>query len=149
LAAEGRIGADEERAATQFDESCESGVDLAFGAGLQDMELHPLRARRIPHVSHDALGTCIVRVHEQGDHPGLGSQFGQQLEPSRVRFLEEGMPGQFGLVYFNDRCCRTFTKLRAVIVKARAIAIASALSLLRPDPFLPDRAREWPLCVQP
>jgi hypothetical protein len=59
------------------------------------------------------------------------------------------MPGQFGLVYFNDRYCRTFTELRAVIVKARAIAIANALPLLPPDPFLPDRAKERPLCLQP
>ncbi len=65
----------------QLDEGGEGGVDLAFGAGLQDRELHPLRARRFLHVSNDALGSRIVRVHEQGDHPGLGNQLGQQLEP--------------------------------------------------------------------
>ena len=32
----------------------EGGVDLAFGAGLQDIELHPLRARRFLHVSDNA-----------------------------------------------------------------------------------------------
>ncbi len=80
-AVEERIGADDERAGMQLDEGGESGVDLAFGAGLQDMELHPLRARRFLHVSHDALGSRIVRVHEQGDHPGLGNQLGKQLEP--------------------------------------------------------------------
>ena len=65
----------------QLDEGGEGGVDLAFGAGLQDRELHPLRARRFLHVSDDALGSRIVRVHQQGDHPGLGNQLGQQLEP--------------------------------------------------------------------
>ena len=65
----------------QLDEGRESGVDLAFGAGLQDMELHPLCARRFLHVSDDALGLRIVRVHQQGDHPGLGNQLGKQLEP--------------------------------------------------------------------
>ena len=80
---EERIGADDERAGLQLDEGCESGVDLAFGAGLQDRELHPLRARRFLHVSDDALGIRIVRVHEQGDHLGLGNQLGQQLEPLR------------------------------------------------------------------
>ena len=35
----------------QLDEGGEGGVDLAFGAGLQDRELHPLRARRFLHVS--------------------------------------------------------------------------------------------------
>ena len=35
----------------QLDEGREGGVDLAFGAGLQKIELHPLRARRFLHVS--------------------------------------------------------------------------------------------------
>src|SRR6266478_975364 len=33
-AEEERIGADDERAGLQLDEGCESGIDLAFGAGL-------------------------------------------------------------------------------------------------------------------
>ena len=36
---EERIGGDKERAGPLLDESCERRVDLAFGAGLQDMEL--------------------------------------------------------------------------------------------------------------
>ena len=36
----------------QVDEGCKSGIDLAFGTGFQDMELHPLRARRFLHGSH-------------------------------------------------------------------------------------------------
>jgi hypothetical protein len=65
----------------QFDEEGEGGVDLAFGAGLQDMELHSLPAGRFLHLSNDALGIRVVRVYEQGHHPGLGDQLGQQLEP--------------------------------------------------------------------
>ena len=65
----------------QFDEGGESGIDLAFGAGLQDRELHPLRARRFLHIWIMGLGCRIVRVHEQGNHLGLGNQLGQQLEP--------------------------------------------------------------------
>ena len=80
-AVEERIGADDERAGMQLDEGREGGVDLAFGAGLQDMELQPLRARRLLHVSHRCARHRIVRVHEQGDHLGLGNQLGQQLEP--------------------------------------------------------------------
>ena len=75
------IGADDERAGLQLDKGREGGLDVALGAGLQDMELHPLRARRFLHVSDHALGARIVRVHEQGDHPGLGNQLGKQLEP--------------------------------------------------------------------
>src|SRR5205823_11943026 len=59
--AEERIGEGEERSGMQFDEGCESGADLAFAAGLQDTKRYPLRARRFPYVSHDALGTGIVR----------------------------------------------------------------------------------------
>ncbi len=83
------IGADEECAGLQFDESCESGVDLAFGAGLQDTELQPLRARRLLLVSYHALGCQPVRVHQQGDHLGLGNQLGQQFEPLRHQLDEE------------------------------------------------------------
>src|SRR6516165_12565749 len=45
------------------------------------MEVHPLRARRFLHVSDYGLGTLIIRVHEQGNYPGLGNQLGKQLEP--------------------------------------------------------------------
>ena len=38
------VAADDERAGMQLDEGCEGGVDLAFGAGGQDMELYPLCA---------------------------------------------------------------------------------------------------------
>ena len=58
----------------QLDEGDESGFDFAFGAGLQDKKLYPLRARRILHVSRHALDIRIVRVHEQGDYAGPGNQ---------------------------------------------------------------------------
>ena len=75
------VGADDQRAGLKLDERGEGGVDLALGAGLQDRELHPLRARRFLHVSDHGLGIRIVRVHEESDHLGLGDQLGQQLEP--------------------------------------------------------------------
>ena len=71
---EDRVGTDDKRAGVQLDDGSESGVDLAFSASPQDMELHPLRARRFLHFAHDALGLRIVRVHEQGDRPGLRNQ---------------------------------------------------------------------------
>src|SRR5215831_3654518 len=74
------LGGDEERAGTQFDQGGESGVDLAFGAGSQDMELQPLRAHRFLHVSNELLSSRIHRIHQQGNHPGLGNQLGEQLE---------------------------------------------------------------------
>ena len=58
----------------QIDEGGERGLDLTLGAGLQDAELHPLRARRSLYVSDRILATwLIVRVHEQEDHFGLGN----------------------------------------------------------------------------
>src|SRR5213076_476318 len=56
-AGEERISADEERPDLQLDEGREGGVDLAFGACLEDMELPPLDARRLLNVSHRPLGT--------------------------------------------------------------------------------------------
>ena len=41
LAEEEQVAPDEERAGVQVDEACEGGVDLAFGAGLEDLELQP------------------------------------------------------------------------------------------------------------
>jgi hypothetical protein len=75
------IGVDDERASLELGQGGKGGVDLAFRAGFPDRELHPPRARRFLHVSYPALGTHIVRVHEQGDHPGLGNKLGQQLKP--------------------------------------------------------------------
>jgi hypothetical protein len=75
------VGRDEERAGLPLDEGSEGGVDLAFGAGLQDMELHSLHSRRFLCLSHYGLDSRIVRVHEQGDHPGLGNQLPQQFKP--------------------------------------------------------------------
>ena len=68
------VGGDDERAGLPLDEGGEGGVDLTFGAGLQDIELYPLRARRFLHVSDLELGIRVVRVHQQGDHPSLGNQ---------------------------------------------------------------------------
>ena len=36
-----QVAPDEERAGVQVDEACKGGVDLAFGAGLEDLELQP------------------------------------------------------------------------------------------------------------
>src|ERR1700730_7842357 len=61
---EERVTADDEPTGMLWDERRESGVTLAFGAAHQDRELYPLRARRFLHVSNDALGNRVVRVHQ-------------------------------------------------------------------------------------
>ena len=72
-----------------FDEGGEGGVDLAIRAGLQDWELHVFRARRFLHVSYHGLGFRVVRVHQQGDHLGLGNQLAKQFEPLGRQLVEE------------------------------------------------------------
>jgi hypothetical protein len=69
----------------QLVERGESGVDLALRARLQDRELHPLCARRFRQISDHGLSTRIVRVHQHGDYPGLGNQFGNQIDPLRYQ----------------------------------------------------------------
>ena len=65
----------------QLNDGRERRVDLAFAAGVEDRELQPFHARRFLHDWDHGLGIRIVRVHEEGDHPGLGNQLGKQLEP--------------------------------------------------------------------
>ena len=38
--------------------------------------LFALLARRFLRISDHGLGSCIVRVHQQGDHASLGNQLG-------------------------------------------------------------------------
>jgi hypothetical protein len=80
-AAEERISCDEERAGLQSDEVCESAVDLAVSASLQDRELHSFRARCVLCILHVALGIYVGRVHKQSDHTGPRDELGQQLKP--------------------------------------------------------------------
>ena len=87
-----------------LDEGGEGGVDLAFGADFQDMELHSLHARRFLYVSHYLLDSRIVRAQEQGDHPSLGNQLPQHLKPLGILLDDEeadarevtARPGQTG-----------------------------------------------------
>ena len=80
MVAEKRIGVDDECIGLQCDEGCEDGVDLAFGAGVLDRELYPLRAGRLPHAWDYEGGILIGRIHQQGKRTGAGSQFGKQVE---------------------------------------------------------------------
>src|ERR1019366_5642390 len=87
LAEEEWIIADDERVGVQVDKVCEGVVDLVYGAGLQDLELHPLCTRRILYVSDP--GIRLVRVHEQGKYSSLRNQLGKQFEPLRYQFSGE------------------------------------------------------------
>jgi hypothetical protein len=44
------VGADYERAGSQLNQGCKDGIEVAFGARVQDMEVKPEGASYSPHV---------------------------------------------------------------------------------------------------
>jgi hypothetical protein len=56
-----------------LDERGEGSIDLAFGAGLHDVEFHPLWAGCFLRISDQKVGDRIVRVDEQSDSAGPGT----------------------------------------------------------------------------
>ena len=82
-AVEKRIGADDERAGMQLDEGREGGVDLAFGAGLQDGEPHarsraplPAMSRMTRSANSNSFGFTSKAITWH-----VRNQLGQQFEP--------------------------------------------------------------------
>ena len=61
---EERIGADDQRIGWRLDQGGESGLNLAFAAGLEDFKVHACDAGRFLSSSTDWLGIWIVRVHK-------------------------------------------------------------------------------------
>ena len=86
LAVEEGIGADEKRVGLELHQSAESGIDFALGAGLQNLQLHGLRARRFSHPSDDPFGLHIVWVHQHCDDAGLRNHLRKQLETLGCQF---------------------------------------------------------------
>src|SRR5262249_39214702 len=60
------IGAEHEHANMLIDKLCEGGVDLAYRAGIQDMELQPQRGCRLARVSRNRIGIWVVRIYQHG-----------------------------------------------------------------------------------
>ena len=67
------IGSDHECARPQLEQAWENGVDVLFGAGMQDMELYSENAGRHLEVSGLRIGRGTGRVEERSDHGGLGN----------------------------------------------------------------------------
>ena len=71
---EERIVVDDKGTGVQSDESGESCIDLSFSAGLQNVKLQRLRARRPLRLRDSALGIRrIVLVHEHSKHDDWGT----------------------------------------------------------------------------
>ena len=67
------IAADHERAGSQSGQGCEDRIEVALGAGEQDMELQPEGAGRGLQVSRIVLGIVTGRVDEQGKGLAVGA----------------------------------------------------------------------------
>ena len=81
-AVEKGVGADEEGVGPLAHKSCEGRIDLAAGAGVEDLDLQPHGAGSRFHVSHRGLGSRgIGRIDEHGHTSGRGHQFAQEFQP--------------------------------------------------------------------
>ena len=70
---EEQIDGDHERACPQLDQSCKSRIEVAFGAGVQNMELQPEGAGRSLHVARGGLGKRrIGRIDKQRHDVAVG-----------------------------------------------------------------------------
>src|SRR5439155_13233029 len=88
-AEEERIGVDRERANTLLNERCESGVDLAFGTGLQNDNLSSKRSCRCFNFLQIGLGNRIHWVHEHTKGHIPWHQLVQEAQTFRPQHTEE------------------------------------------------------------
>ena len=81
-AGEEGVAADEQRVGPLAHKRCEGRIDLAAGAGVEDLDLQPHGARSRFHVSQRGLGSrSIGRIDEHGNASGSGHQLTQQFQP--------------------------------------------------------------------
>ena len=88
----------------QRDQRREGILDRACGGGLHDRELESPGVGEILGAPDVLLGSRKVRVHQQGDHPSLRNQLGQQFKAFRRQLVSEqadpcevpARPGQAG-----------------------------------------------------
>src|SRR2546430_1213860 len=78
-----RISGDNERVDTPLHKGCESRVDVAFAASIQNDHLQSEDASRRLQFFDLVRHTRIYRIHETTDRPQLGNQIAEQFEPFR------------------------------------------------------------------
>ncbi len=76
-------GAHNERACSLLRQFRERRVDLAFGAGIYEMDFQPQCVCRCAHIARLHLGSRVVRVQKQSDDRGCGYHIVQQSQPFR------------------------------------------------------------------
>ena len=76
------VAADEEGVGPLAHKSREGRIDLAAGAGIDDLDLQPHGAGSRFHVSQRGLGIRgIGRIDEHGHTSGCGHQLAQEFQP--------------------------------------------------------------------
>jgi hypothetical protein len=80
-----RIRRDQERIGAHLGEPCKSRIDIANGAGIQNIDLLSDAASGDLNVVHLHFGIGRVRVHENSDPRGVGPQLTQQPQPLRLK----------------------------------------------------------------
>jgi len=88
------IGRDQKRINVHLGKPCKGRIDVGNGAGIQDIDLLSDGAGGGFNVTYLCLREGRVRVHENGDCRGVGTQLTQQPELLRLEFdLEPALPG--------------------------------------------------------
>ena len=83
-------GQDEQRVGPLACKCCEGRVDLAAGAGVEDLDLQPHRAPRGYRFPYQGLrARRIGWIDEDGDATHCGHQLAQEFQPLRHHLAEE------------------------------------------------------------
>src|SRR5262245_9651939 len=80
-----RIRRDQERIDAHSGEPRKRCIDLADGAGIQNIDLLPYAAGGDLNVTHLHFGIGRVRVHQNSDRRGVGPQLAHQPQPLRFK----------------------------------------------------------------
>src|SRR5262249_45182923 len=100
-------GANDQRVGSYLAQGCKRRIEIAFGAGMQRLELEPEGASRRLQVARKGFGKRGTgRVDEQGKNGRRGQQFVQQFEPFRPDLgVQIGHAGQVaaGSVQAGDK----------------------------------------------
>jgi hypothetical protein len=81
-----RIGCDNKATRTRMGNGRKGGLEVDFAAGVQDMKLHPERARRLPKLPSLIPGIRVHRVYKGSKRGGLGNELAEQPQSLSLQF---------------------------------------------------------------
>src|SRR5262245_61728122 len=83
LAEQKRVGADNQSIGSLLDDGGESRIDLAFRAGIQDVDLKPKGPRTALHIACLDRAGPVVRIDEYRNRRGVWRKLADKLQPLR------------------------------------------------------------------